>query len=324
MSLAMEEEEYARLVMESEPEWLRSEIKRLFQELGETTREKIQAAEYGLAVLEEKQQLKQQYEELELEYETIRTEMEQLKEVRRGRPGPERGRGGGRAKAARGGGNGAGLEPGAGSLRGPGAPGGRPASSQAPAWLRQGGCTTLAQNDSSEAPGCRPGQGRERIEIKGLSALIPAPVEGDAAGRRVKAFLSLAVAYRSAPGLPQGEERGRGCPSRAGAAAAAPPQQNRAGGGGRGPGPGCGGGAVKCQLLCGRRNLTLVLITSSVRTTTKIIQQASVRTALFWCRSCLWHIFFFTALYFKGNSRSNLYRGVKFASRNGVLGNLHI
>ncbi|NXA08213.1 BICD2 protein, partial [Sapayoa aenigma] len=81
MSLAMEEEEYSRLVMESDPEWLRSEIKRLFQELGETTREKIQAAEYGLAVLEEKQQLKQQYEELELEYETIRTEMEQLKEA---------------------------------------------------------------------------------------------------------------------------------------------------------------------------------------------------------------------------------------------------
>ncbi|XP_062475564.1 protein bicaudal D homolog 2 isoform X2 [Pezoporus occidentalis] len=81
MSLAMEEEEYSKLLMESEPEWLRSEIKRLFQELGETTREKIQAAEYGLAVLEEKQQLKQQYEELELEYETIRTEMEQLKEA---------------------------------------------------------------------------------------------------------------------------------------------------------------------------------------------------------------------------------------------------
>ncbi|XP_067400268.1 protein bicaudal D homolog 2 isoform X3 [Emydura macquarii macquarii] len=81
MALATEEEEYAKLVMESEPEWLRSEIKRLSQELGETTREKIQAAEYGLAVLEEKQQLKQQYEELEAEYETIRTEMEQLKEA---------------------------------------------------------------------------------------------------------------------------------------------------------------------------------------------------------------------------------------------------
>ncbi|XP_048344148.1 protein bicaudal D homolog 2 isoform X4 [Sphaerodactylus townsendi] len=81
MSLAVEEEDYTKLVMESEPEWLRTEVKRLFQELGETTREKIQAAEYGLAVLEEKQQLKQQYEELELEYETIRTEMDQLKEA---------------------------------------------------------------------------------------------------------------------------------------------------------------------------------------------------------------------------------------------------
>lgn len=116
MALAMEEEEYARLVMESEPEWLRSEIKRLFQELGETTREKIQAAEYGLAVLEEKQQLKQQYEELELEYETIRTEMEQLKEVRRGRPqvgglGPHAALAvEGRRKAARSGGSGAALE----------------------------------------------------------------------------------------------------------------------------------------------------------------------------------------------------------------------
>lgn len=95
MSLgAEEEEEYGRLVMESEPEWLRSEVKRLCQELGETTREKIQAAEYGLAVLEEKQQLKQQYEELELEYETIRAEMEQLKEVGgRGAPGGARGAG---------------------------------------------------------------------------------------------------------------------------------------------------------------------------------------------------------------------------------------
>ncbi|KAJ7316838.1 hypothetical protein JRQ81_003000 [Phrynocephalus forsythii] len=81
MSLAMDEEEYAKLVMESEPEWLRAEVKRLFQELGETTREKIQAAEYGLAVLDEKQQLKQQYDELELEYETVRAEMEQLKEA---------------------------------------------------------------------------------------------------------------------------------------------------------------------------------------------------------------------------------------------------
>lgn len=177
MSLAMEEEEYARLVMESEPEWLRSEIKRLFQELGETTREKIQAAEYGLAVLEEKQQLKQQYEELELEYETIRTEMEQLKEVRRGRRqvgglGPSAAVAGGGAKAARSGESGPDLESGSGRLRGPGAAGGRPAGSQASAWLRQGGCT-LPENDSSEAPGCRPGRERERMEKKAFLSRPP-------------------------------------------------------------------------------------------------------------------------------------------------------
>ncbi|XP_029456729.1 LOW QUALITY PROTEIN: protein bicaudal D homolog 2 [Rhinatrema bivittatum] len=81
MSLAMEEEEYHKLVMQSGSDWLRTEIKRLFQELGETTREKIQAAEYGLVVLDEKQQLKQQYDELELEFETVRQELEQLKEA---------------------------------------------------------------------------------------------------------------------------------------------------------------------------------------------------------------------------------------------------
>ncbi|XP_078517732.1 protein bicaudal D homolog 2 isoform X1 [Lissotriton helveticus] len=78
---AVEEEEYQRLVLQASADWLRAEVKRLFQELGETSREKIQAAEYGLVVLDEKQQLKQQYDELELEYETVRQEMEQLKEA---------------------------------------------------------------------------------------------------------------------------------------------------------------------------------------------------------------------------------------------------
>lgn len=63
------------------PVWMRAEIERLSRELTETTNEKIQAAEYGLAVLEEKQQLKQQYDELEIEYETIRQELDQLKEA---------------------------------------------------------------------------------------------------------------------------------------------------------------------------------------------------------------------------------------------------
>ncbi|KAM5228118.1 protein bicaudal D homolog 2 [Ctenodactylus gundi] len=81
MAAPTEEEEYARLVMEAQPEWLRAEVKRLSHELAETTREKIQAAEYGLAVLEEKHQLKLQFEELEVDYEAIRSEMEQLKEA---------------------------------------------------------------------------------------------------------------------------------------------------------------------------------------------------------------------------------------------------
>ncbi|XP_051950149.1 protein bicaudal D homolog 2-like isoform X1 [Xyrauchen texanus] len=59
----------------------RVEMERLSRELAETTQEKIQAAEYGLAVLEEKQQLKQQYDELEAEYESVRQELELLREA---------------------------------------------------------------------------------------------------------------------------------------------------------------------------------------------------------------------------------------------------
>lgn len=58
-----------------------AEIARLSCELNETTREKIQAAEYGLAVLEEKQALKQQYDDLESEYDSVRQELDQLREV---------------------------------------------------------------------------------------------------------------------------------------------------------------------------------------------------------------------------------------------------
>ncbi|XP_039864302.1 protein bicaudal D homolog 2-like isoform X1 [Simochromis diagramma] len=81
--MSVEEQGYpdAVLLMEAGPEWLRAEIGRLSRELSETTNEKIQAAEYGLAVLEEKQQLKQQYEDLEIEYEAVRQELDQLKEA---------------------------------------------------------------------------------------------------------------------------------------------------------------------------------------------------------------------------------------------------
>ncbi|XP_043565170.1 protein bicaudal D homolog 1 isoform X1 [Chiloscyllium plagiosum] len=62
-------------------EHYKAEIDRLAKELTETTHEKIQAAEYGLVVLEEKQSLKQQYDELESAYETVKHELEQLKEA---------------------------------------------------------------------------------------------------------------------------------------------------------------------------------------------------------------------------------------------------
>ncbi|XP_074492070.1 protein bicaudal D homolog 2-like [Sebastes fasciatus] len=79
-----QQEEYpddAVLVTEAGPQWLRVEVERLTRELRETTHEKIQAAEYGLAVLEEKQQLKQRFDELETEHETVRHELDQLKEA---------------------------------------------------------------------------------------------------------------------------------------------------------------------------------------------------------------------------------------------------
>ncbi|XP_044027008.1 protein bicaudal D homolog 2-like isoform X1 [Siniperca chuatsi] len=81
--MSMEEQEYpeAVLVTEAGPQWLRVEVERLTRELRDTTHEKIQAAEYGLAVLEEKQQLKQRFDELETEYETVRHELDQLKEA---------------------------------------------------------------------------------------------------------------------------------------------------------------------------------------------------------------------------------------------------
>ncbi|XP_017448216.1 protein bicaudal D homolog 1 isoform X2 [Rattus norvegicus] len=59
----------------------KTEIERLTKELTETTHEKIQAAEYGLVVLEEKLTLKQQYDELEAEYDGLKQELEQLKEA---------------------------------------------------------------------------------------------------------------------------------------------------------------------------------------------------------------------------------------------------
>ncbi|KAM9444532.1 protein bicaudal D homolog 2 [Clarias gariepinus] len=69
------------LIPEAGVEWLRAELARMSRELNETSQDKIRAAEYGLAVLEEKQQLSVRYEELEAETEALRHELEQLREA---------------------------------------------------------------------------------------------------------------------------------------------------------------------------------------------------------------------------------------------------
>uniref|UniRef100_A0A8C8E3R8 Protein bicaudal D homolog 1 n=1 Tax=Oryzias sinensis TaxID=183150 RepID=A0A8C8E3R8_9TELE len=59
----------------------RAEVERLARELAEVSREKVRAAECGLAVLEENQSLKQQCSELEAEQEALRQELELLQEA---------------------------------------------------------------------------------------------------------------------------------------------------------------------------------------------------------------------------------------------------
>ncbi|KAM4696899.1 protein bicaudal D homolog 2-like [Rhinophrynus dorsalis] len=60
---------------------LRTELDRLSAELQETTEQKFQAAQYGLAVLEENSELKQKYSDLESEFEALKLELKQMKEA---------------------------------------------------------------------------------------------------------------------------------------------------------------------------------------------------------------------------------------------------
>ncbi|TNN74826.1 Protein bicaudal D 2 [Liparis tanakae] len=60
---------------------LKSEVVRLTLELQEATEEKLQAARYGLEVLEESAALKMKHRQLEEEYETLKAELHQLKEA---------------------------------------------------------------------------------------------------------------------------------------------------------------------------------------------------------------------------------------------------
>lgn len=59
------------------------EVTRLQKEIDEANQQKIQAAEYGLAVLQEKQHLQEQLDQLELINEQTSVELQHLKQVRR-------------------------------------------------------------------------------------------------------------------------------------------------------------------------------------------------------------------------------------------------
>lgn len=67
--------------MAQDPVKLQAEVERLVAELREATQEKVQAAQYGLAVLEENGELKQRCGELEGQVEVLRMELVHMKEV---------------------------------------------------------------------------------------------------------------------------------------------------------------------------------------------------------------------------------------------------
>uniref|UniRef100_A0A4W6DRK4 Zgc:162200 n=1 Tax=Lates calcarifer TaxID=8187 RepID=A0A4W6DRK4_LATCA len=77
------EEHYALIVREAEmgSRDLNAEVVRLTLELQEATEEKLQAARYGLVVLEESAALKTKHRQLEEEHEALKAELQQLKEA---------------------------------------------------------------------------------------------------------------------------------------------------------------------------------------------------------------------------------------------------
>ncbi|XP_029010976.1 protein bicaudal D homolog 2 [Betta splendens] len=66
---------------EMESRDLKAEVVRLTLELHEATEEKLQAARYGLVVLEESSALKMKHRQLEEEHETLKVELQQLREA---------------------------------------------------------------------------------------------------------------------------------------------------------------------------------------------------------------------------------------------------
>lgn len=65
-----------------DPNLLKGEIERLSRELDQASSDKIQSAQYGLALLEEKESLSRRCEELEAAYENSKHDLNITREVR--------------------------------------------------------------------------------------------------------------------------------------------------------------------------------------------------------------------------------------------------
>ena len=68
---------------ESDIEVLKNEIERLSRELDQASSEKVQSAQYGLVLLEEKTDLQRRCEDLEVAYENTKHELKVTQEVSR-------------------------------------------------------------------------------------------------------------------------------------------------------------------------------------------------------------------------------------------------
>ena len=60
---------------------LKREVDRLTSDLQQACLEKVQAAEYGLAVLEEKQKLQESHDDLQASFDKVKLELNQATEV---------------------------------------------------------------------------------------------------------------------------------------------------------------------------------------------------------------------------------------------------
>lgn len=65
----------------TDAEQLKAEVERLSRELDQASSEKVQSAQYGLVLLEEKKHLEQKCEELETLYENAKHELNITQEV---------------------------------------------------------------------------------------------------------------------------------------------------------------------------------------------------------------------------------------------------